>query len=169
MRTPAPSGTQPTAARRSGAAGAPRQPSEKELFLRFLTGKGLKLTRQREAVVDEILGTVGHFEPEEIVQRLKANRQRASRATVYRTLELLLECRLVEKLDLGTPGSFYEHTHPDEHHDHLICGNCGNVIEFHNDKLEALQAEICSNFDFLETHHSLRIFGFCSKCRRLSQ
>ncbi|MCZ6729449.1 MAG: transcriptional repressor, partial [SAR324 cluster bacterium] len=66
-------------------------------------------------------------------------------------------------------GSYYEHVHPGEHHDHLICTQCGNVIEFHNEKLENMQAEICNNFDFQETHHSLRIFGLCSKCGQISQ
>ena len=158
-----------SAAAPPAAAAGPGRSSEKEVFLTFLLGKQLKLTRQREAVVDEIFSGTGHFEAEEIVLRLKANRSRVSRATVYRTLELLLECQLVEKLELGGSGSYYEHVHLGEHHDHLICNQCGNVIEFHNQKLEALQAEICSNFDFQDTHHSLRIFGLCSKCRQAPQ
>jgi Fur family ferric uptake transcriptional regulator len=168
---PAAISSRTSAAAKTGRAvdGGIEDHPEMALFLRFLAGKELKLTRQREAIVNEILATSGHFEAEEIVQRLKSNRIRASRATVYRTLELLRDCRLVEKLDLGGTGSYYEHTQLGEHHDHLICTNCGNLIEFHNDKLETLQAEICNNFDFLDTHHSLRIFGLCSKCRQLPQ
>lgn len=141
---------------------------QKEAFLNFLAAKRLKLTRQRQAVVDEIFSDSGHFEAEELVERLKISRTRVSRATVYRTLELLRECQLVEKLDFGTPRSFYEHVPPGEHHDHLICTRCGNVIEFHNDRLEALQQEICSNFGFQDSHHSLRIFGLCSKCTQVA-
>lgn len=140
--------------------------NEKDVFIAFLTAKYLKLTRQREAVVNEIFGGTGHFEAEEIVQRLRNSRTRVSRATVYRTLELLLECQLVERLDLGGTGSYYEHVQLGEHHDHFICTRCGNVIEFHNDKLETILAEICRNFDTAETYHSLRIFGLCSKCRQ---
>ena len=103
----------------------------------------------------------------QIVLRLKTNRQRVSRATVYRTLELLKECLLVERLDFGTQASFYEHVQEGEHHDHLICVRCANVIEFHNGKLEQIQSEVCRNFDFVERYHSLRIFGLCSKCRQL--
>ena len=132
-----------------------------------MLSKDLKLTRQREAVVNEIFGGTGHFEAEEIVQRLKRNRTRVSRATVYRTLELLLECQLVERLELGRTGSYYEHVQLGEHHDHFICTRCGNVIEFHNDKLENTLAEICNNFGIAETHHSLRIFGLCSKCSQV--
>ena len=140
----------------------------KEVFLEFLASKRLKLTRQRQAVVDLIFSDSGHFEAEALVERLKIGRTRVSRATVYRTLELLRECQLVEKLDFGTPRSFYEHVPPGEHHDHLICTRCGNVIEFHNDRLEALQSEICSNFGFQDSYHSLRIFGLCSKCAQAS-
>jgi len=140
---------------------------QKRDFVQFLGSRNLKLTKQREAVVDEIFTKPGHFEAEEIVLRLKNNRQRVSRATVYRTLELLKECLLVERLDFGTQASFYEHVHEGEHHDHLICVRCGNIIEFHNEKLEQIQAEVCRNFDFRERYHSLRIFGLCSKCRQL--
>lgn len=139
---------------------------KKEAFLDYLAHRKLKLTRQRLAVVNEIFSDNGHFEAEELVERLKNKRMRVSRATVYRTLELLRECQLVEKLDFGSPRSFYEHVAPGEHHDHLICTECGTVIEFHNDRLETLQDEICRNFDFHESHHSLRIFGLCSKCHR---
>lgn len=133
-------------------------------FQEFLERRGLKLTRQRRAVVTEIFSSPGHFEAEDLVERLKGNRTRVSRATVYRALDLLRDCQLVEKLDFGTHRSYYEHVSPNAHHDHLICIRCNNVIEFHNETLESLQKEICGNFGFQESYHSLRIFGLCSKC-----
>ncbi|MEE8436295.1 MAG: transcriptional repressor [bacterium] len=158
--------TETKSTRASGESEARRSESmpREKTFLEFLALRGLKLTRQRRAVVNEIFGDAGHFEAEELVERLKGNRTRVSRATVYRTLELLRECQLVEKLDFGTQRSYYEHVSPNEHHDHLICIRCGNVIEFHNERLETLQKEICGNFGFQESYHSLRIFGHCSKC-----
>ncbi len=140
---------------------------EKALFLEFLERRNLKLTRQREAVINEVLNDPGHFEADEIVHNLRNSKPRVSRATVYRTLELLKECQLVEKLDFGTSQSYYEHVQVGEHHDHLICTHCGNVIEFRDQGLESRQSEICRNFGFQDTHHSLRIFGICSKCRQL--
>ena len=135
--------------------------------LNFARGKKDRLILRLEpAVVDEIIANPGHFEAEEIVQRLKSRRQRVSRATVYRTLELLKECMMVERLDFGTAAAYYEHVEEGAHHDHLICLRCGNVIEFRNDKLERIQSTVCDNFDFQERYHSLRIFGLCSKCRR---
>lgn len=153
----------PLASGESDSPNSETMPREKT-FLEFLASRGLKLTRQRLAVVNEIFSDAGHFEAEELVERLKGNRTRVSRATVYRTLDLLRECKLVEKLDFGTQRSYYEHVSPNEHHDHLICIRCGNVIEFHNEALETLQREICGNFGFQESYHSLRIFGHCSKC-----
>ena len=146
---------------------AQRNP-EKAIFLDFLERRNLKLTRQREAVINEVFSDQGHFEADEIVHNLRNSKPRVSRATVYRTLELLQECQLVEKLDFGTSQSYYEHVQVGEHHDHLICTRCGNVIEFHDDGLEGRQSEICRNFGFQDTHHSLRIFGICSKCRQLT-
>jgi len=138
----------------------------REIFQRFLQSKGLKLTRQRQAIIDEILEEAGHFEPDEIVNRLRRKKINASRATVYRTLELLRESQLVEKLDIGEAGALYEHVSADAHHDHLICTQCKSVIEFHHEGLERQQAAICQHHDFQETHHSLRIFGLCKKCRK---
>ena len=152
-------------ARKSTEQAARAGTPEKSEFLRFLEWKKLKRTRQRDAVANEIFRGRGHFEPEEIVQRLKKNRTRVSRATVYRTLELLRECQLVEKLDFGEAGALYEHVHLGEHHDHFICTRCGKVIEFHNADLEALQSGICAKYGFHDTHHSLRIFGECRECR----
>ncbi len=149
-----------------GTGGGPGSQAQKRLFADFLAARRLKLTRQREAVVDEILANPGHFEAEEIVQRLKGNRQRVSRATVYRTLELLKDCLMVERLDFGTNAAYYEHVDEASHHDHLICLRCGNVIEFHNEKLEKIQSDVCGKFDFTERYHSLRIFGLCGKCHR---
>jgi len=140
-----------------------------EAFAEFLAEKGLKLTRQRSAVLEEVLNGGGHFDAEDMVARLKGGTTQVSRATVYRTLELLRECNLVDKLDLGESRSYYEQMEPGAHHDHLICTRCGNVLEFHNEKLEALQTEICRKFDFEEAHHSLRIFGLCGKCRGKGQ
>lgn len=156
----------PTAPASEGASVLqPRAAAQKQEFIEFLAERNLKLTRQRGAVVDEILTNPGHFEAEDIVERLKRNRRRVSRATVYRTLDLLKECLMVERLDFGDSAAYYEHVEEGAHHDHLICVSCGNVIEFHNADLERLQAAVCKNFDFEERNHSLRIFGYCSKCR----
>ena len=138
---------------------------EKSLFVAFLESKSLKLTRQREVVVDEIFASGGHFEAEDMVERLKRKKARVSRATVYRTLELLQECRLVEKINFGTSRSFYEHVHVGQHHDHIICTRCNVVIEFVDDRIEKLQEEICTSNGIVLRSHSMRLFGECKVCR----
>jgi Fur family ferric uptake transcriptional regulator len=138
---------------------------EKTLLVAYLAGKGLKLTRQRETVVDEIFASGGHFEAEDMVERLKRKRARVSRATVYRTLELLQECRLVEKVNFGTSRSFYEHVHLGQHHDHIICTRCNVVIEFVDERIEKLQEEICAANGIRLQSHSMRLFGQCEVCR----
>jgi Fur family ferric uptake transcriptional regulator len=158
-------------ARRAGRTvgrSAPPKPDfgrERSLFAAFLAGKSLKLTRQRETIMNEIFASGGHFEAEDMVERLKHKRARVSRATVYRTLELLQECRLVEKVNFGTARSFYEHIHLGEHHDHIICTRCNLVIEFVDDRIEKLQEEICTRNGIRLKSHSMRLFGECAVCR----
>ncbi|MDH5750944.1 MAG: transcriptional repressor [Deltaproteobacteria bacterium] len=154
---------------RENAGGSRRAhdgPSRYEAFEKLLFTKGLRLTRQRRAVLNEVFKDEEHFEAEELVERMRKATPRVSRATVYRTLELLQECQLVEKLDFGNARSFYESVSPNAHHDHLICNSCGKVTEFHDPRLEEMQSSICSQYGFRESHHSLRIFGLCRECRQ---
>jgi Fur family ferric uptake transcriptional regulator len=138
---------------------------ERSRFVEFLEHKSLKLTRQRELLLEEIFKDDGHFEAEELVERMKHRDARVSRATVYRTLDLLQECLLVEKINFGTSRSFYEHVTLGQHHDHMICTRCGAVIEFFDDRLETLQDEISRKHGMELTHHSMRLFGICKSCR----
>lgn len=140
--------------------------AERARFAEYLEHKNLKLTRQRELLLEEIFNDGGHFEAEELVERLKHRDTRVSRATVYRTLELLQECSLVEKINFGTTRSFYEHVSPGQHHDHIICTRCGTVIEFMDERIEALQEEVCRKHGLELTHHSMRLFGVCRQCRQ---
>lgn len=162
----------PQIARRRAPRTARRTPShrpdigrERSVFASFLAGNCLKLTRQRDAVIREIFGGGGHFEAEDLVEKLKRKHARVSRATVYRTLELLQECRLVEKVNFGTTRSFYEHIQPGEHHDHIICTRCNVVIEFVDPRIEKLQEEICARHGIRLQSHSMRLFGVCEHCR----
>ena len=165
--TPAPSfATAPPEVRSRPRTPRSSLSQEQSRFAAFLAGKGLKLTRQREFVLREVFRGSGHFEAEELVERMKRRDARVSRATVYRTLELLQECMLVEKVNFGTARSFYEHVQLGEHHDHMICTICGAVIEFLDDRLEALQEEISRKHGMELTHHSMRLFGVCKACRQ---
>ena len=134
-------------------------------FRNFLKNKGLKLTQERIAVLSDILSFHGHFEPETIYFRLKTSGSKASRASVYRTLNLLVEGGLVEKVTTTEKGTLYEHTAGHKHHDHMICDVCGTMIEFYSEKIESIQNEICRQNNFTGDTHSLVIRGACEQCR----
>ncbi len=138
---------------------------ENIIFRNFLGGKGLKLTKERTAVLNEVYSFDGHFEPEYLYSRIKDSGSKASRASVYRTLSLLVECGLVKKVTRTEKGNIYEHTYGHTHHDHMICDICGDIIEFFSEKLENLQDEICEKNSFVGSSHALEIRGRCKKCR----
>ena len=135
-------------------------------FQNFLQTQGLKLTSERTALVREIFASHYHFEADELLFKMKEKRLKISRATVYRTLELLVKSGMVRRVHLGEDHYHYEHVHGDSHHDHLVCTTCGAVIEFHDPALEARQREVCERKRFTPTFHNLQILGVCDACRR---
>jgi Fur family transcriptional regulator, ferric uptake regulator len=135
-------------------------------FQDFLARQGQKLTQERTSLVREIFSTHYHFEADELLFKMKQNNVKISRATVYRTLELLVKSGLVRRVHLGEDHYHYEHVSGNSHHDHLICTTCGAVIEFHDEELERRQREICEKKKFTPTFHNLQILGLCDACRR---
>jgi len=135
-------------------------------FQEFLDRQGLKLTRERVALLREIFATHYHFEADELLFKMKEKSVKISRATVYRTLELLVKSGLVRRVHLGEDHYHYERVSGNSHHDHLICTICGGVIEFHDEILEKRQLEICEKKKFTPTYHNLQILGVCDACRR---
>ena len=139
---------------------------EIQRFRQFLAQQGLKLTSERTALVREIFATHYHFEADELLMKMKQANVKISRATIYRTLELLVKSGMVRRVHLGEDHYHYEHVAGNSHHDHLICTTCGGVIEFHDPQLEARQIEICEKKKFTPTFHNLQILGVCDSCRR---
>lgn len=135
-------------------------------FQQFLATQGLKLTNERSALVREIFSTHYHFEADELLFKMKEKNVKISRATIYRTLELLVRSGLVRRVHLGEDHYHYEYVSGNSHHDHLICTTCGTVIEFNDPALEARQLEICERKKFTATFHNLQILGICDACRR---
>jgi len=140
---------------------------ENEIFQNFLGEKGLKLTRERIAVLKEVFSFHDHFEPETLYLRIRDSGSKASRASVYRTLNLLVESGLVEKVTRTEKSNVYEHTFGHNHHDHMICESCGSIKEFYSEKLENLQQEICRGNSFDGKSHTLEIRGYCTACKKI--
>ena len=137
---------------------------EKQKFLQFLRDRGHRVTAERLALFDEIFSQHGHIDAEELLRGMRSRALKISRATVYRNLDLLVECGLVRKQRLGRDRYLYEHVHGGQRHDHLVCAGCGRVVEFVSPGIAALQAEICRAHGFLPTRSTLQISGLCNEC-----
>jgi len=137
-------------------------------FEEFLRSSSLKLTPQRRRILDCVFGTHKHFTADELYGWLREESgetdHRVSRATVYRTLELLQRGGFVESLDTGSSELRYEHTLGHEHHDHMVCLECGRIQEFHDDRIEELQTEAARSKGFHIVRHMHRLSGVCRAC-----
>ncbi len=132
-------------------------------FKKYLKKYNFKYTSQREEILKEILKTKGHFEVEDIVYTLKEKKKNVSRATVYRTLSILKDMGIIDEVIKYKNKTIYE-VNLSEHHDHLICIQCGKIIEFFNRELEEIQDKICKEFSFHPSSHRLEIYGLCKDC-----
>ena len=134
-----------------------------------LKEKGYKLTTQRRVILDVILENLGrHLSPEEIYDDVRDKYPEIGLATVYRTLQLFEQLNIVYKLNFNDGCSRYEliSTSHDHQHHHLICLNCGKVIEVELDLLENLEHEIEKEGVFKIVDHSVKFFGYCNDCRK---
>lgn len=136
-----------------------------EVFTRYLNSKNLKVTRERKAVLEEIFRTKGHLEAEDLAGNLRKKKKRVSRATIYRTLDLLVGSRIIRKVDLGHGHSHYELVLDHPHHEHMICINCGKVIEFSDESIHRALRRLCKKESFKPTAHHFQVMGYCKDCR----
>jgi Fur family ferric uptake transcriptional regulator len=131
----------------------------------FVKARGLKLTGQRQAVVEAFCEIEGHVSLDELVSIVRMRSPAIGMATIYRTMKLLEEAGLAERHDFQDGAHRYEPTAGRKHHDHLICRGCGFIREFESEALEALQAEIARSFGFSITAHQHVIYGHCRDCQ----
>ena len=129
-----------------------------EILIDILRSEGLRYTAQRQAVWDEIRKSNEHRDAEDIYLKLKSNGVQVSRATVYRTIDVLVKNRLVRKMDVGDGRSLFEPRLDDKHHDHMICLETGNIIEFFDEELEKLQDRIAKEYGYKVVRHVHQLF-----------
>lgn len=134
-------------------------------FKDVLRQENLKFTPQRYEVFRELCASDEHREAEEIYLALKKRHVNVSRATVYRTIDLLLTHDLVQRIDIGDGRWRYEHWLDCSHHDHLICIRCGRIVEFLSPKIERLQEEVCRQHNYKLVRHVHQLFGLCDECK----
>ncbi len=132
--------------------------------IRYLRGRGLRSTDARRKIVEVVLDADDHFTAEGLLDRIRERGHRVSRASVYRTLSLLVDGGFVESREFQRGQLMYEVMVGSEHHDHLICSVCERIVEFENSAIERLQEAVASEHGFVLQSHSLRLFGTCPDC-----
>jgi Fur family ferric uptake transcriptional regulator len=141
-------------------------PAPMRLFRRYLQEQRLPVTQQREAVAQVVFSTIGHLSVEDIESTLREKGNRIGKATIYRTLDLLVRSRLVVEHDFGEGFKRFENRlSQDPVHEHLICLECGKVIEFQSWEVQDVRARITAKHGFRATRHKLEIYGLCRECQ----
>lgn len=137
---------------------------ELDQFLTVLRQNGHRITSERLRLFREVYSHHQHIDAEALLGSMKERGLKISRATLYRNLDLLAEYGFVKKYRLGGNRFLYEHVHAGQRHDHLVCRDCGRVVEFVSPAIEALQREICRAHRFDPDDHTLQIHGRCLDC-----
>lgn len=134
------------------------------LFRRFLVGKNLKWTSEREVIFYHIFSRHRHFSVDDIAAELHQMGKKVSKTSVFRTVNLLVDAGLLKKIIYQGRTDYYDFDQG-EHHDHLECITCGKIIEFNDSELERLKLKACKTRGFQHVDHLLRIRGYCKDCR----
>lgn len=145
----------------------PTKQAAKERFVAFLATKNLRMTAQRQAIIEAVFSTEEHFTADQLLEWSRQRDESVSRATIYRTLPLLTESGLVREMDFGKEHKFYDPNyaeHPD--HNHIICADCEKIVEFESDQISKIEQEITSKLGFAVKSQRLQITANCEEFKK---
>lgn len=145
----------------------PTKQAAKEKFVAFLATKNLRMTSQRQAIIESVFSTKEHFTAEQLLEWSRARDKSVSRATVYRTLPLLTESGLVREMDFGKDYKFYDPNYADHpEHNHIVCADCEKIVEFDSEEIAAIEKRISSKLGFALKSQRLQITATCQELKK---
>ena len=136
-----------------------------KVFSDYLKKHSLKVTPERVTILNEINRIKHHFDPDTLLFKLKNQNMKVSRATIYRTLDLLVDCGLVMKNVLGNSTILYEKKYDTQIHDHFLCLSCGEIIEFFDSDLKKIHQKLSKMHNLSVTDYTHQVYGVCGKCK----
>ncbi len=138
---------------------------EKEIFENYLNSQSLKYSKQRIEILETFLENNCHLTADQLYQAVLKRNSNIGYATIYRTLNLFCKCGLSRELKLDDGVTRYEHLYGHDHHDHLICLQCGSMHEIVSPEIEELQEKIARNYGYTLEKHKFELYGVCPQCQ----